>query len=116
MRGVEDHRRAQGLHLGDRPHVVDQPAVAEEGAPLAQQDVAAAAGLQFADDVFHVPGGEELALFHVDRPAGGRGRQEQVGLPGEKGGDLHQVAHLAHRRRLARLVDVGGHRQSGRLL
>ena len=68
--GVEDHRHAQGLHLRDGPHVVDQPAVAEEGAPLAQHDVAAAGRLELAHDVFHVPGGQELALFHVDCPAG----------------------------------------------
>ena len=114
--GVEDHRRAEGLHLGDGPHVVDQPAVAEERAPLAQQDVAAAARLQFADDVLHVPRRQELALLHVYRPAGRRRGQQQIGLPGEEGGDLQQVADLGHRRRLVRLVDVGGHRQAGRFL
>ena len=94
VRGVEDHRHAEGLHLRDRPHVVDQPAVAEERPPFAQQDVAAAGGLELADHVLHVPGGQELPLLHVDRPARGRRRHQQIGLPGEKGGDLQQVAHL----------------------
>ena len=46
------------------------------------------AGLELADDVFHVPGGEELALLHVHRPARRRRRHEQIGLPGQKGGNL----------------------------
>ena len=36
MRGVEDHRCTGGLHLGDRPEIVDQPAVAEGGSALGQ--------------------------------------------------------------------------------
>ena len=37
--GVEDDRGAEGSHLRQRPHVVDQPTVAEERAALAEQDV-----------------------------------------------------------------------------
>ena len=83
----------------ERPHVVDQPAVAEERAPFAEQDIAAAGGFELADDVPHVARGEELGLFDVDGPAGAGGRDQQIGLPGEKGGNLQQVADLGRRRR-----------------
>ena len=95
MRGVKDHGDAQGLHLWDRSHVVDQPSIAEKRASLAQQDVLAAAGLELADDVLHVPGGEKLALFDVHRPARLGRRHQQIGLPGQKGGNLQQIADLA---------------------
>ena len=116
MGGVEDHGHAQGLHLRNRAHVVDQPSIAEEAAALAQEDVPATGSLELADDVLHVPGGEELAFLDVYRPAGAGRRHEQIGLPGQKGGDLQEIADLGRGRRLFRKMDVRGHRQAGRLL
>ena len=104
--GVEDDGDAKGLHLGDGPHVADQPAVAEEGPAFAQEDAAAAGGLELGDDVCHVPWGEKLSLFYVDRPARAPGGGQKVGLPGEKRRDLQQVAHLGDRGRMFRQVDV----------
>ena len=67
----------------------------------------------FVDDVLHVPRGDELALLDVHRAARrGRGDQ-QVGLAAEERRDLQHVAHLRHRRRLVRFVDVGRHGQAG---
>ena len=112
MRGVENDRHAERLHLRDRTHVVDQPAVAEKRASLAQQDPATAAFFQFTDDVPHIPGGHELPFLHVDRPPGRRRREKQIGLSGQKRGDLQQVANFAGRRGLVRPMNVRGHRQT----
>ena len=70
---------------------------------------------EFVDDVPHVAGGHELALLHVHGPAGLRGGHQQIGLPGKERGNLQQRAHFADRRGLLRFVDVGRHRQAGRL-
>ena len=99
--GVKDHGTAQILHPRDRAHVADQHAVAERGAALGQQQVATADLLHLADDVPHVPGGHELPLLDVDRPAGASGRLQQVGLPGQERRDLQQIAHLRDRPDLA---------------
>ena len=66
--GVKDHGPAQVLHPRDRPHVADEHPVAERGAAFRQHQVPAADLVHFADDVFHVPGGHELALLDVDGP------------------------------------------------
>ena len=58
-------------------------------------------------------GARNCGFFHVHGPPGPGGREQQIGLPGEKGGDLQQVAHLAHGRGLMRFVNVGGDRQAG---
>ena len=66
--------RPSALHLRNGPHVVHQPAVAEERAALAEQHVPAAGRRELGDDVPHVPGGHELPLLDVHRPAGLRRR------------------------------------------
>ena len=45
------------------------------------------------------------------RPVRGRGHQ-QIGLPGQEGRDLQQIADLGRRRGLLRQVDVGRDRQA----
>ena len=52
----------------------------------------------------------------IDRPAGLGGGGQQVGLPGEEGRDLQQIADLGRRGGLRRLVNVGHHRQARRFL
>jgi hypothetical protein len=113
VRGIEHHRHAQRLHLGNRPHVVHQPPVAEKRPPLAKQDLATAGGFELADDVLHVAGRHELPFLDVHRPFGPGGRHQQVGLPGQEGRDLQQLADLGRRLGLVGQMDVGGHRQAG---
>ena len=64
------------------------------------------------DDVLHVPGREELALLHLDDPAGLRGGDEQVGLAAQEGRDLQHVDDLGDGRALLGGVDVGDDRQA----
>src|SRR5207245_4442602 len=85
---VEDHAATHLLHDRDRPHVVDELPVAERRAPLSQEQPAIADFRHFRDDVLHVPGGHELALFDVDGPAGATRGLQEIGLPGEKRRDL----------------------------
>ena len=94
MRGVEDHRHAERPHREETGEIVDEPAVAEERAALAEQMSWQPPASSLATDVPHVGGGDELPLLHVDGPARRGGRQEEVGLPAEEGGDLQQVADL----------------------
>ena len=74
---------------------------------------AVAFGGDFRDDVLHVVRREELALLHVDRLAGARGRDEEIGLPRQERRDLQDVDDRRRCRRVRGLVDVGEHRQPG---
>lgn len=76
----------------------------------------ATARLELADDVFHVPRGEELAFLDVYRPTGAGCRHQQIGLPGQKGGDLQEIADLGRGRGLFRKMDVCRYRQAAGLL
>ena len=70
MGGVENHRHTQLAHLNQRPHIVDQSAVAEERPSFTQKHIFAAGGAELLHDMPHVPGGHELSLLHIDGPAG----------------------------------------------
>ena len=115
MRDVEHDRIAQRAHLGRRPEVYHQVAVAEAGAALGQEDPAIAAGGDLVGGVLHVFGCHELALLDVDDATGATGRYQQVRLTTQEGGDLKNVARLGHRCRLTGLVDVSEHGQAGLL-
>ena len=84
----EDHGHSQGLHLRDRPHVVYESTVAEERSAFAEDNIVAAGGGEFCNDVPHVAWGHELPLFHMDGPTRSRGCGEEIGLTREKSGDL----------------------------
>ena len=112
MGGVEHHGIAGLGHDRQAAHVGDQRVVAEADAALADQDVAVAGACDLGHHVLHVPGGEELALLDVDRPAGLAGRQQQIGLAAQEGGDLQHVHRLGHGRALLGRVHVGQHRQA----
>jgi hypothetical protein len=84
--GVEDHGQAFLAHPEQRAHVGDEVVVAEGGAALGDDKVAALEGAELVGDVDDVPRREELALLHVDRAAGFGGGFEQVGLAAEEGG------------------------------
>jgi hypothetical protein len=109
--GVKDHRATEFLHHRNGPHVVDELAVAERAAALREQQVAIAGLGHFTDHVFHVPGRHELAFFHVDRSPGARGSEQQIGLPGEKRGNLQEIDDLPRCLRLTTLMDICRHRQ-----
>ena len=111
--GVEDDGGAGGLHLGDGAEVVDQAAVAEGGAALGEEDAGGADGGDLGDDVGHVPGGHELAFFHVQGASGGGGGFQEVSLAGEEGGDLEEVDDFGDGGGLVGLVDVGGDGEAG---
>ena len=99
-------------HHRQRPHVDDQVVVAEAGAALGEQNAAGLPGLELADHVAHVAGRHELALLDVHWFAGRRGRQQQVRLSAQEGGNLQHVDDGGRRRGLRRLVNVGQHRQA----
>ncbi len=62
--------------------------------------------------MLHVPGREKLPLLDIDRAAGARRGDEQIGLAAEKGGDLQDVDSLRGHRALRAFVDVGQHGQA----
>ena len=113
--GVEHHRAPDPRQLRQGAHVGDERVVAEGDAALAGQDVGVAGLGDLGDDVLHVPGSEKLSLLHVDRLAGRRSRQQQVGLAAEEGGDLQHVHRLRRLRALFGVVHVGQRGQAGDL-
>lgn len=107
MGRVKTDGEAKGLHDGDGAHVADEVVIAEGGAAVGEDDPLVARSDEFFNDVFHVPGGEELPFLDVD---GGRslgGSEEEVGLAAEKGGNLDDVAERAGAYGLFGSVDVG---------
>jgi hypothetical protein len=113
---VVDHRDAVLVEHGEAAHVHHQVVIAEGDPALGHGHPVVAGGTGLLDDLQQVVRGHELPLLDVDRPAGPRRGDHEVGLPAEEGGDLEHVADLGRRRALVRLVDVGEHRQAGLLL
>ena len=116
MGAVEDHRHAEAAHDRQRAEIADQGVVAEGGAALDQDQVAAALGAELGDDVGAVPGREELALLDADGATAARAGLDQVGLPAEQGRDLQEVDDRGDLGHLPGLVHVGGDRQAGGVL
>ena len=69
-----------------------------------------AGGLCLGHHVGHVPGRQKLPLLDVDRAAGLRRGDDQVGLAAQIGGDLQHIDRRAHRRALLGQVDIGDYR------
>jgi hypothetical protein len=117
VRAVEAQRRgpAAGVELDEVAHaqeVVDEAAVAKEGAAFGDHDVGAAGLAELFEGALHFAGRKELALLDVDGalvPGRGLARGgEQVGLTAEERGDLQEVEGLRDGLALVGLVDVGG--------
>ena len=104
---VEDDGAAVGFHLGEGGEVVDEAVVAEEGTALRQQDLGTTGGADFFDRVAHLGGGHELTFFDVDRFAGFAAGGQQIGLAGEKGGDLQNVDDGGDFGHLAAFMHIG---------
>ena len=92
--GVHDHGIAQFTHDGQPPHIGDQCVVTEAGTAFCEKNVVIACRFQLGNDVFHIPGRQELPFFHIDAPAALACRVHQVRLPAEERGDLEDVQHL----------------------
>ena len=107
MRGVEDDRVAEFFHDGEGANVDDEILVAEGGAAFGEDDVVVAGGGEFFDDIFHIPGREELGFFHVDDAICFGGGFEEIGLAREEGGDLQDVDDFGGWRGLFAFVNVG---------
>ena len=111
---VENQRRAgaAAFHHAEAEHIDHQIVVAELAAALAQHHVFIAGFFEFFNDIAHLLRTEKLRFFHVDDAAGGGHCPHQVGLAGEKGGQLQHVAHFGHGGALVGFVHVGQHRHA----
>jgi len=107
VRRIEDDRVSEAPHDGEAAHVDDEVIVAEGRAALGQQNGLVALRQDLVDDVLHVARRHELSLLDVHRLARRRRRQDQIGLPAEKGGNLDHVEDLGGRIDLAHLMHVG---------
>src|SRR5271165_164990 len=108
---VKNGRIPAPAHDRERAHVDDEVLVAEGRAALRLPYLRRPAPLQLCGHVRHLPGGEELALLHVDRATRRRRRQQEVRLPAQESGDLEDVAHLGDGTDLRDLVDIREHRE-----
>src|SRR6516164_7640933 len=108
MGRVENHGR-ELAHDGERAHIHDQIVVSKAGAALGDEDAVVARLAAFLHSVFHVPRRDELAFLDVDHAFAERGRDDQVGLAPEEGGDLEDVRDLRDFGDVRGFVDVGQH-------
>ena len=67
---------------------------------------------EFVDDVPHLLRAEELRLFDVDHRTCFSHGPNQIGLTGQKGGQLNDVGHLGGDCGLLRAVDIRDHRDA----
>ena len=74
---------------------------------------AVAFGGHFCNRVTHIVGREKLSLLDIDGLAGARGRNQQIGLPREKCGNLQHVNDRCSGRGVRRLVNIGENRKAG---
>ena len=111
MGSVHDGGVAQLLELLDCEHVADESIIAETCAAFDEGDFVVSQCGDFVDDVFHVPGGEELGLFYLYTFSGTGGCFDQVGLADKKGGQLDDVENLCGDLGLIGQMDVGDDRQ-----
>ena len=112
VRDVEDDGVAELAEHRQRAHVDDQVVVAEAHAAFGDEHRLVALGGDLGNDVLHVLRRQELALLDVDRLAGPRRGDDQIGLPREERRDLQHVDDLGGGRGVRRLVNVGQQRQS----
>lgn len=104
---VEDDGVAEFLEDGEGAHIDDKILIAEGRPAFSEDDVGVAGAGDFFDDVGHVPGGDKLGFFYVGDAAGFCGGEEEIGLTGEEGGDLENVADFGGGLSLPGFVDVG---------
>jgi hypothetical protein len=110
---VENHGIAEVFHDRQAGEIVDQAVVAEECAALGQQDLVVSCGFDFFDGIFHFGRRHELAFFHVDPPAGRATGEEQIGLAGQKCGDLKDIDDFRGGGGLRGFVNVREHGHAG---
>jgi hypothetical protein len=106
VRGVEDDR-GERPHDRQRTHIHHEIVIAEAGAALGEEDARVAGGGNFLNGVLHIFGRNELPLLHIDGTTGFAGRDEQVGLATEEGGNLEDIAGLCDGGAVGGLVHVG---------
>jgi hypothetical protein len=107
MRDVEHNRIPELTQHGKCSHVHHEVVVAEADAALGDQHCAVAFPGDFRDDMPHVVRREELPLLHVHGLPCACRRDEQIGLPRQKCGDLQDVNHGGRRGRVRGLVNIG---------
>ena len=91
---VEDDRRTGGVaQAAEVPHVHDQVAVAEEGAPLGDRDLAATAAPPFSTEPV-IPSGDIHWPFFTFTARPVRPAATKVRLAAEEGGNLQRVDDL----------------------
>ncbi len=95
-------------HVAESDEVVDESVVAKEGSAFGKHDAGGVGIGEFLNDVGHLVGREELTFFDVDGFVGLGGGDEEVGLPGEEGGDLEQVDAFGGVGGVLGKVDIGG--------
>ena len=104
---VEDGGVAEVAHHLEAAEIDHEVLVSEAGAALGEQDFLIAGGGDLLGCVLDVPGGQELALLDVDDAAGAAGFDEDVGLAGEEGGDLEDVADFGGGADVRGFMNVG---------
>src|SRR5688572_6414656 len=107
MRHIEHNGAAKALHDWKRSEIHNKVVVAERRAAFREHESSASGLARLINDVLHFPRCEKLALLDVDDPPGFRGRNDQVGLPAKKSGNLKDIHYLSDSIGLPGLVNIG---------
>ena len=110
MGGVKDNGHTGLLrHCRQAAEIGDQRVIAKTCAAFGHQNIGIAAVDQFGDDIFHIPGGQELTFFHIHHPPGLRRRDQQIGLAAQEGWDLQDIDDIGYDRTMIPLMNIGQH-------
>ena len=108
MRRVENYGR-ELTHDRERAHVDDQIVVSEAGAALREKDLRVAGFAALLYRMPHVPRRNKLSFLDIDGAAAERGRDHEVGLAAEKGGNLQHVGDFRDLGHVRHFVDIRKH-------
>ena len=117
MRCVDGDGHAERFHGLNAQHVHDEIVISKTDAALAKEGwVVRRDFTDLGDDVLHIPGREELRLFHVEPPArrlnGFGADDDEIGLTRKKGWHLNNLGDFRDRYSLINLVIVGDDRHA----
>lgn len=110
--GVDDCGVPVAGHDAEAAHIDDEVLVAEGRAPVGLPDFFRAGFFELIGHKLHFVRGEELAFLDVDRTVGRGGRDEQVSLAAEEGGDLEGVDNGTDCGALVGRVDISDRLES----
>ena len=100
------------FHRPKAQHVDNQIVIAKAGPALTKQNFLIATFTNFSNQILNLRWAHELWFLDIDHRISGRNGGNQIGLPGQEGWHLQDIADLRHGRGLRNFMHVCQNRHS----